>query len=144
MILTIILITSGLTAVLALYSARAGNNTRLIQYLSVTLVLAASFMAIKVGEWYGYFTGSPAFVPWGNSLSTTPSNYLLPESTYFFTVGLHGAHVTAGIVVMAYLIQKARKGGFSTGNLTGIENFALYWAFVDIVWMFVFPLFYLV
>ncbi|MDA4122921.1 MAG: cbb3-type cytochrome c oxidase subunit I [Thaumarchaeota archaeon] len=135
LILTIILITSGLTAVLALFSARAGNTSRLIQYLVATLVLASSFMIIKAGEWYGYITGSPSFAPWGGTL---------PESTYFFTIGLHGAHVTAGIVIMGYLIQKARKGGFKDGNITGVENFALYWAFVDIVWMFVFPLFYLV
>ena len=64
-------------------------------------------------------------------------------STYYFTVGLHAAHVTGGLVLMAYLIRKAMKGGYTKENHTGIENFALYWAFVDIVWIFVFPLFYL-
>jgi cytochrome c oxidase subunit I+III len=135
LVLTIVLLTSGLTAVLALISAKAGDNKRLIQYLVATMALASTFMLIKGGEWYGYLTGSASFAPWGGTL---------PESTYFFTVGLHGAHVTAGIVVMAYLIQKARKGGFSKDNYTGVENFALYWAFVDIIWMFVFPLFYLI
>jgi cytochrome c oxidase subunit I+III len=135
LILTIILLTSGLTAVLALEAAKAGKNKNLIRYLSATLVLASSFMVIKAYEWYGYIvTRNPSFTPWGGTL---------PESTYFFTVGLHGAHVTAGIVVMAYLINKARKNGFSTSNFTGVENFALYWAFVDLIWVFVFPLFYL-
>jgi cytochrome c oxidase subunit I+III len=135
LILTIILLTSGLTAVLALESAKQGKNTNLIRYLSATFVLGASFMVIKGYEWYGYLvTRTPSFTPWGGTL---------PESTYFFTVGLHGAHVTAGLVVMAYLINKARKNGFSTTNFTGVENFALYWAFVDLVWVFVFPLFYL-
>jgi cytochrome c oxidase subunit I+III len=133
--LTIVLLTSGLTAVLALNAAKEGNNSRLIQYLSITLGLAATFMVVKGIEWYGYFTGSTPFTPWGGTL---------PESTYFFTVGLHGAHVSAGIAVMAYLLVKAKKGGFSKDNFTGVENFALYWAFVDIVWMFVFPIFYLV
>jgi cytochrome c oxidase subunit I+III len=135
LILTIILLTSGLTAVLALEAAKAGKNKNLIRYLSITLVLASTFMVIKAYEWYGYIvTRNPSFTPWGGTL---------PESTYFFTVGLHGAHVTAGIVVMAYLINKARKNGFSTTNFTGVENFALYWAFVDLIWVFVFPLFYL-
>jgi cytochrome c oxidase subunit I+III len=135
LILTIILLTSGLTAVLALESAKAGKNQNLIRYLSITFALGATFMVIKGYEWYGYLvTRTPAFTPWGGTL---------PESTYFFTVGLHGAHVTAGLVVMAYLINKARKNGFSTDNFTGVENFALYWAFVDLVWVFVFPLFYL-
>ncbi len=135
LILTIILLTSGLTAVLALEAAKEGKNGNLIRYLSITFVLGATFMVIKGYEWYGYLvTKVPAFTPWGGSL---------PESTYFFTVGLHGAHVTAGLVVMAYLINKARKNGFSTSNFTGVENFALYWAFVDLIWVFVFPLFYL-
>jgi cytochrome c oxidase subunit I+III len=127
------LLTSGLTAVLGLQAAKAGNNSALIRYLSATFVLGSAFMVIKAGEWYGYLT-SGTFTPWGGTL---------PESTYFLTVGLHGAHVTAGLVVMAYLINKARKGGFSKTNFTGVENFAMYWAFVDLVWVFVFPLFYL-
>jgi len=135
LVLTVILLTSGLTAVLALMSAKEGDNQRLIRYLIATMVLASAFMVIKGGEWFGYLTGSLGFTPWGGTL---------PESTYFFTVGLHGAHVTAGIVIMAYLIQKARKGGFTKDNFIGVENFALYWAFVDIVWMIVFPLFYLI
>jgi cytochrome c oxidase subunit I+III len=135
LILTVILLTSGLTAVLALESAKKGNNRNLIRYLSVTFVLGATFMVIKGYEWYGYIVSRvPAFTPWGGTL---------PESTYFFTVGLHGAHVTAGLVVMAYLINKARKNGFSTSNFTGVENFAMYWAFVDLIWVFIFPLFYL-
>ena len=135
LILTMILLTSGLTAVLALEAAKEGKNNSLIRYLTITLVLGASFLIIKAYEWYGYITNSAApFTPWGGTL---------PESTYFFTVGLHGAHVTAGLVVMVYLINKARKNGFSTSNFTGVENFAMYWAFVDLVWMFVFPMFYL-
>jgi cytochrome c oxidase subunit I+III len=133
LVLTIILLTSGLTAVLALESAKEGKNNALIRYLVITMGLAGTFMIIKGWEWYGYIS-SNSFTPWGGTL---------PESTYFFTVGLHGAHVTAGIVVMAYLLNKARKGGFSKTNYTGVENFAMYWAFVDLIWVFVFPLFYL-
>jgi cytochrome c oxidase subunit I+III len=136
LILTIVLLTSGLTAFLGLESARRGNNRALIGYLSATLVLASTFMVIKAYEWYGYIvTRNPPFTPWGGTL---------PESTYFFTVGLHGAHVTGGIIVMVYLLNKARKGGFSKTNYTGVENFAMYWALVDLLWVFVFPLFYLI
>jgi cytochrome c oxidase subunit I+III len=58
-------------------------------------------------------------------------------------VGLHAAHVTVGLILMAYLIRKAMMGGYTKDEHVGVENFALYWAFVDIVWVFVFPLFYL-
>ncbi len=135
LVATIILLTSGLTAVLALESAKEGKTRSLINYLWATFALGAAFILLHVYEWYGYFTKANPFVPWGGTL---------PESTYFFTVGLHAAHVSTGLGVMIYLINKARKGGFSKGNITGVENFAIYWAFVDLVWVFVFPLFYLI
>jgi cytochrome c oxidase subunit I+III len=131
---TIVLLTSGLTAVLALEAGKEGHNSAMIRYLLATFALGAGFIVIHVYEWYGYLTQANPFAPWGGTL---------PESTYFFTVGLHAAHVSTGLGVMVYLINKARKGGFSKDNLTGVENFAIYWAFVDLVWVFVFPLFYL-
>jgi len=107
LILTIILLTSGLTAVLGLQAAKEGNNSALIRYLSITFILGASFMVIKAGEWYGYLTGG-SFTPWGGTL---------PESTYFLTVGLHGAHVTAGLVVRLSN-QQGQEGRVSKTNFT--------------------------
>ncbi len=129
---TIILLTSGLTAFLALESIKEGKQRNMIMWLGATFVLGATFLGIKGAEWYNLYFGK------GFSWTTN-----LAGSTYYFTVGLHAAHVTAGLIIMVYLIKKGMMGGYTKENHTGIENFALYWAFVDIVWIFVFPLFYL-
>ena len=129
---TIVLLTSGLTAYLALESIKEGNQRNMIIWISTTFVLGATFLAVKGAEWYNLYFGK------GFSWSTN-----LAGSTYYFTVGLHAAHVTVGLLLMAYLIRKAMMGGYTKENHVGVENFALYWAFVDIVWVFVFPLFYL-
>jgi cytochrome c oxidase subunit I+III len=130
---TMVLLTSGLTTMLAIQSIRSGNQRGLLLWLTATFILGAIFMGIKGVEWYDLFIRSPPF--------TFASG--LPASTYYFTVGIHGAHVTAGLIMMLYLIKKTLNGGYAKESHIGVTNFGLYWAFVDIVWMFVFPLFYL-
>jgi cytochrome c oxidase subunit I+III len=135
---TIILMTSGLTMVMALQAIRAGDQRGLLRWMGVTLVLGATFMGIKVSEWIN-LAGSPTpFV-----VSATDPTMSLAASAYYVIVGLHGAHVTAGLLVMAYLMKKTANGAYTKDSHESIENFGLYWAFVDIVWCFVFPLFYL-
>jgi len=129
---TIVLLTSGLTAFLALESVKEGKQRNMIMWLSATFVLGATFLGIKGAEWYNLYFAKG--FTWYSSVA---------GSTYYFTVGLHAAHVTVGLILMAYLIRKAMMGGYTKEDHAGIENFALYWAFVDIVWIFVFPLFYL-
>lgn len=91
-------------------------------------------MAVKAAEWWELFN------------EAIPFNFTagLPASVYYFTTGLHGAHVLGGMILAAYLIRKALNGGFSKENYVGVENFGLYWHFVDILWVFIFPLFYLI
>jgi len=67
----------------------------------------------------------------------------LPLSSYFVTTGIHGAHVLAGIFLIIYLVRRAATGGFSAERYGTVENFNLYWSFVNCVWLVVFPLFYL-
>jgi len=129
---TIVLLTSGLTAYLALESIKEGKQRNMIMWLGATFALGATFLAVKGAEWYNLYFGKD--FSWSTSLA---------GSTYYFTVGLHAAHVTVGLILMVYLIRKGMMGGYTKENHVGVENFALYWAFVDIVWVFVFPLFYL-
>lgn len=133
---TLILVTSGFTMALALESIREGKQRNLLAFLAMTFLLGATFMGIKVSEWLDL--SSKGFVIWsGNSMIS------LAASTYYLLVGLHGAHVTAGLLVLVYLMKKTLNGQYTENEHRGIENFALYWAFVDIVWCFLFPLFYL-
>ena len=134
---TLILVTSGFTMFLAIQAIRKGDQQKLLTWLAVTFVLGAIFMGIKVSEW-----SNLANLPGGGFVLTNPV-YSVAASAYYLIVGLHGAHVTAGLIMIAYLMKKTASGHYSKDSHEAIENFGLYWAFVDIVWCFVFPLFYL-
>ncbi|MBI3859198.1 MAG: cbb3-type cytochrome c oxidase subunit I [Thaumarchaeota archaeon] len=131
---TLVLLTSSLTVVVAVHAIREGNQRLLLAGLCSTFILGAVFMGIKGSEWYQLFHLENAF------------NFTagLPASVYYFTTGLHGAHVLAGMLVTLYLIKRTLNGGFSKENHFAVENFGLYWHFVDILWVFIFPLFYLI
>jgi len=130
--MTLVLLTSSLTAIMALASARAGNRSGLIASLGGTLVLGAAFLYIKAGEWFAL------------GRSGVFQNYSLPATSYFITTGTHGVHVFAGMCMTVYLLANAIKGKYVNGDHTTLEHFGLYWHFVDIVWVFLFPLFYLI
>jgi cytochrome c oxidase subunit I+III len=135
---TVILVTSGLTMAMAVQAIRKGDQKQLLVWLATTFVLGSVFMGIKISEWANLAALSPPFSIWSTNAATS-----LAASAYYIIVGLHGAHVTAGLLVMIYLMKKTLKGAYSKDAHQAIENFGLYWAFVDIVWCFVFPLFYL-
>ncbi len=131
---TIVLLTSSLTVVLAVHAIKEGHQRGLVLGLTATFLLGTTFMSIKAAEWWELFH------------EPLPFNFTagLPASVYYFTTGLHGAHVLAGMIVVLYLVRKALNGGYSKQNYLGVENFGLYWHFVDILWVFIFPLFYLI
>jgi len=128
---TILLLTSGLTMVLSLTFARKGNQTGLQFSLLATFFLGAFFMIIKALEWRELFASNFTF-------STN-----VASSTYYLLTGVHGAHVVAGLVALTYLMTKAFKGGFGPQKNGAVEIFGIYWGMVDAVWVFLFPLLYL-
>jgi len=132
---TLVLVTSGFTMFMAIQSIRNGDQRKLLSWLAVTFVLGATFMGIKLAEWSNL--GAAGFVLGSGSVNS------LAASAYYVIVGLHGAHVTAGLLIMLYLMKKTASGSYTKESHEAIENFGLYWAFVDIIWCFVFPLFYL-
>ena len=129
---TILLFTSGLTMSLALIGAKRGEEGLLRAGLVATFILGAVFLAVKGFEWSELFAEGITF---GSDISA---------SLYYVLTGIHGAHVLAGLIALIYLIIKAYKGGFSPHRHVGVETFAIYWGMVDAVWMFLFPLFYLI
>ena len=132
---TLVLATSGLTMFLAMQAIRNGDQRRLLSWLLVTFVLGSVFMGTHVSEWTNL--GGSGFTLGLNSVTSVAA------SAYYIIVGLHGAHVTAGLLMMLYLMKKTSAGHYTKDSHEAIENFGLYWAFVDIVWCFIFPLFYL-
>jgi cytochrome c oxidase subunit I+III len=133
MVNTIILLTSSLAIILALYSVRTGNQSGLKIGLASTIGLGVAFLVIKLGfEW-------PELIQSGFAINSG-----LPGSTYYLLTGVHAMHVAAGLFAVGYLLFRAWSGGFTINKHSGVENVGLYWHFVDIVWMFLFPLFYLI
>ena len=131
---TFILLTSSLTAVMALAAAKAGSKKALVGTLVVTFGLGAVFLLNKALEW--------------EELAVAPTsiftNYPLAATSYYITTGVHGVHVVAGLVMIVYLLAKTVKGNYLNGDHEAVHHFGLYWHFVDIVWIFLFPLFYLI
>ena len=141
---TVVLIVSSLTMALAIRSMQLGKRKLTIWFLTGTVLLACAFMVIKYfeyshkihlgqlpGKWY-FFEGIAG---------TNPHIFF---SAYFLMTGLHGFHVLGGIGVISWLIIKTARGSFSPAYYTPIEMTGLYWHLVDLIWIFLFPLFYLI
>ncbi|MEM4190796.1 MAG: cbb3-type cytochrome c oxidase subunit I [Nitrososphaerota archaeon] len=129
---TFILLSSSFTVVLALASARVGSRAGTVGFLAATLALGAAFLFNKYDEWAELFSHGITF------------SSGLPASTFFLTTGVHGAHVFAGLLAIAYVLARALKGAYGRERHETLEYLGYYWHFVDIVWVFIFPLFYLV
>ena len=133
---TLVLVSSGFTMAMAVLSIRKGDQRALLGWMLATFLLGTTFLGIKISEWTNLAAG-------GFTLTAASPLNQLAASAYYFLVGLHGAHVAAGLIVMVFLMKKTLSGAYTKDNHGAIENFALYWAFVDLVWCFLFPLFYL-
>ena len=137
---TYILLTSSFAVVLALVAARKESRVGVVAGLVTTLVLGIGFLANKAIEWIHLFNlHEGAFAETGWQFSTN-----IASSTFYLTTGLHGAHVIIGLLITLWLIVRAWNGAYMGEEASRpIEYFGLYWHFVDIVWLFLFPLFYI-
>lgn len=130
---TYFLLTSSFTIVLAMYFAEKKSKKGLIGGLIATLALGIGFLINKGLEWQHLFHK-------GHTFSSD-----IESSTFYMTTGLHGAHVTVGLLIILFLLAKSLRGSYlGEEESRPIEYFGLYWHFVDIVWIFLFPLFYLI
>lgn len=141
---TVLLLTSSAVMALGLGGARRGDNVVVYRSTLVTLGLGAAFLALKGYEWFldlekGLFPG-PGF-PIGGPES---GGAQLFWSFYFVSTGLHGIHMMIGMGLVAWIAWAARRGRFSPGYTTPVEAVGLYWSFVDMVWLCLYPMLYLV
>ena len=127
---TFVLLTSSLTVILALEYSKRGNTRGMMASLGATFVLGGTFFAIKTWEYSVLYAE-------GYTLSSG-----VRESTFYLTTGLHMFHVFLGMLIAVFLIARAYQGKYLKDHRP-VENFGLYWHFVDIVWVFLFPLFYI-
>jgi cytochrome c oxidase subunit 3 len=155
---TAVLICSSLTMAMAVWSAQTGRRKMLMFFLVATLGLGTIFLGIKAVEYTHKF--QEHHVP-GASFSTEafthPTENEVPQlnedmaektqiyfSLYFAMTGMHALHMIIGAVILVFMLFRVYQGAYPPTHYTFVENFGLYWHFVDIVWIFLFPLLYLI
>jgi cytochrome c oxidase subunit III len=141
---TAVLITSSLTMALAVQAAQVGRRRSLMIFLMLTMVLGCVFLGIKAFEYYTeYLEHHIPGVAFQFELQQF-SHAQIFFSLYFVMTGLHAVHMTIGLGIMAVMLWWSYRGVITKAYFTPVEVSGLYWHFVDIVWIFLFPLLYLV
>ena len=144
---TAVLIGSSLTMALAVYSAHKGKKNAIVFWMIATMVLGSIFLGVKVVEYADKFSHhhvpGPSF-EWHGHDPADAGPAQLYFGLYFAMTGMHAIHMIIGMGIMVVLVWMAYRGRFTEHYYMPIEIFGLYWHFVDIVWIFLFPLLYLI
>lgn len=142
---TIVLLTSSLTMALAVYGAQVGRRGLLTACLAATALLGAGFLIIKAFEYYGdYAEGMVPGLAFDEGVWKEPQGVKLFLLLYYLITGVHALHLIVGITLMAVLTCLARSGRYGPAYHTPVEVGGLYWHFVDVIWIFLLPLLYMV
>ena len=151
---TAVLIVSSLTVVLAVKAAEAGKRKLLVAYLVVTVLLGMTFLVVKGFEYREKFEKhhvpgptfnfTDKFDDNGQQIPVNSKEAELFFSIYFAMTGMHALHMIIGCGLFSVLAIFAWKGHYTPGYFTPIENAGLYWHLVDIIWIYLFPLLYLI
>lgn len=128
---TLLLLTSSFTAGVAILAAKAGHKKQVIGWLVVTFLLGLSFLVMELVEFHEILSS-------GYSWQT--SGFL---SSFFTLVATHGVHITIGLLWIGVMIWRVWKLGITQGNLRRLMVFSLFWHFLDVVWIFIFTVVYL-
>jgi len=162
---TAVLLCSSFTMAMAVWSAEVRRKGMLLLFLGLTFVLGIGFLGIKGIEWHEKWEKS--HVP---GLRYSEASFLNPASDkevykeyhdkplapdmaakteqyfflYFALTGMHALHMVIGVGILIFIMVRAKSGAYTSGHVTFVENFGLYWHFVDIIWIFLYPLLYLI
>ncbi len=139
---TVILLTSSFTIALSIEAMKKGKKVPSSYLQFATILMGVAFLVIKYFEWgakisLGIYPDSPALLQLGKG-------EILFFGLYYVMTGLHGLHVLVGVVVISFMLYFTRKETINRENYVRLENAGLYWHFVDIVWIYLYPLFYLI
>jgi cytochrome c oxidase subunit 3 len=150
---TAVLLTSSLTVALSVYFASHGQRKALILMLLATIALALIFLGIKAYEYTSEYNEHlvpglnwaypPHHHEHAEKLTASPPHVELFFCFYFFLTGLHALHMIIGVGIFALITYRAWRGRYSSDYYNPVECCGLYWHFVDLVWIFLFPLLYL-
>ena len=139
---TIILLISSSTIAMSITALRQNNKRLSLILISITIVLGLTFLMNKYFEWGGHirehiYPGSPV-------LALRGQGDVLFYGLYFFMTGLHALHIIIGLVFIGFITVRIIKNKIDHENYVLLENSGLYWHLVDLIWIFLFPLFYLI
>jgi cytochrome c oxidase subunit 3 len=152
---TIVLISSSLTMVLAVAASQRGQHSKAVRYLIITLLCGVAFLVVKYFEYtskihHGLLPGGlfnfESAAEYAKSHGTTLTHVKAPLffSLYFVMTGIHALHVVIGMGLISWLTIRASRKEFGSNYYTPMELVGFYWHFVDLVWIYLFPLLYLV
>jgi cytochrome c oxidase subunit 3 len=147
---TIVLLFSSFTAAMAVRSSQLGRKSATTKYLVTTILCACVFLVVKYFEYSHKFEAGllPGrfFHPHADHIhgAVLPQNTGTFFSIYFMMTGVHGVHVAVGIGVLIWIVLRNQRGDFSKEYFTPVDIVALYWHLVDLVWIYLFPLLYLI
>ncbi|MGC2063488.1 MAG: cytochrome c oxidase subunit 3 [Thermodesulfovibrionales bacterium] len=139
---TVVLLTSSLAMALAIATIRQGKKQASVIFQGITLLLGLVFLVVKYYEWsvkigHGIYPDSPA-------LLALARGEILFYGLYFVMTGLHGLHVIIGLGILCFMLFSTMHEKINSRDFVRLENSGLYWHFVDTIWVYLFPLFYLV
>ena len=160
---TLLLITSSFTMAMGVWCAETRRKSGLVLCLILTFILGLGFLGVKTVEYRekiemrhvpGFHFSLQSFTHPDKTNSATKNDLPLADdmarhtelyfSLYFAMTGMHALHMIIGIAILGFMIFRAQAGAYTSGHVTFVENFGLYWHFVDIIWIFLFPLLYLI
>jgi len=139
---TVILLVSSMTIAMSTTAIQKKDKRGTLVLIGITLALALAFLVNKYFEWGGKI--SHGIFPGSSFLEELGRGDILFFGLYFFMTGLHALHIIVGIVVLAFMFVFVWKGRITHDNFQLLENGGLYWHLVDVIWIFLFPLFYLI
>ncbi len=139
---TVILLISSATVAMAITAIQKGNKKMALVFLSTTLIIAVIFLVNKYFEWgakieYGLYPGGEALLELGHGT-------ILFFGLYYVMSGIHALHILIGIGLFIFVFRQIQKDKIHSTDYIWLENTGLYWHLVDLIWIFLFPLFYLI
>jgi cytochrome c oxidase subunit III len=139
---TLLLLTSSLTMSFAVTAVQKGDSAFGIKMLGLTMLLAFIFLVNKYFEWDHKILVQ--LYPGSDLMLSLKHGYVLFFGLYFFMTGLHALHIIIGITLMTICLFKVNNGSIHSDNNILLTNSTLYWHLVDLIWIFLFPLLYLI
>lgn len=139
---TVILLISSMTVAMSITAVQEGNKRRTINLITITIILALIFMVNKYFEWSGKF--GHGIYPGSEKLLQLGQGEVLFFGLYFAMTGLHALHIIIGVTLLVVMLARVMNNSVNSGYYVQLENSGLYWHLVDLIWIYLFPLFYLI